>query len=462
MGNFNLQGALTGIGRANAEHQQLKLMAEQLKLKSRIADSELKLKENTQTIAQEKLRVQVLKLKQGEQRQEMMREIAINEGFLQPQTPTQPPPSPSLGNLQPTGPVTPPLATPPQSQVLVPGRPDITLEKVKAAQAQAESEGLTDRRQKADRVGQLLGVGQQQAAPQPQQQAQAQTPFEPMRKRPSLSMGPGGLTISRAGASANEETAAHTAASWGIPQRDPRHEQVKSHVMAIGQRYSNREKSIALSMLREQVANGQRLGVERASVVNRRRFEDNEDQIQKNRVDRTSKALSEQNAKDWKAEKAVEKALGQVRSMYRPKFVGKGPFDKAQVGAAVDEAIAASGAENYLPGALMGSIRSFFNKPVEGETTFRRAALQVVDDILRARSGAAINEQEAERIKAFVFSLYDESIPFEGAFNRVLEVNQGKLQNILDVGTSAPFDLPRGAVTPFEQRQLQDGVREVP
>lgn len=92
-------------------------------------------------------------------------------------------------------------------------------------------------------------------------------------------------------------------------------------------------------------------------------------------------------------------------------------------------------------------IGSAAGSPVSGqEASFRTALRDSADQLLRARSGAQINEQEFQRLQALLPQATDEPQVFAAALDRFESELRALLQNKLQLGTT-----PRG--------QLQGGAR---
>ena len=116
---------------------------------------------------------------------------------------------------------------------------------------------------------------------------------------------------------------------------------------------------------------------------------------------------------------AAERQTDVIKQLYRPEFVGKGFqgfLGKMRDDIGTQEKLAAEG--KYIPGAIAGGMREFFGNISPQEVMFRRAVLDVSDMILRARSGAQINEQEYQRLRHMIFKLSDEPTVFLPALQR--------------------------------------------
>ena len=100
-------------------------------------------------------------------------------------------------------------------------------------------------------------------------------------------------------------------------------------------------------------------------------------------------------------------------------------------------------AGRYVPGAIAGGLRQFFGNISAKEVQFRRAVLDVQDMILRARSGANINEQEFKRMVAAFFSIYDEPTVFVPAMRRFLTEVGATIEDTLKLETTPASELLR-------------------
>jgi len=161
---------------------------------------------------------------------------------------------------------------------------------------------------------------------------------------------------------------------------------------------------------------------------------------------------------------AASRQTDYVKNLYRPEFVGKGfaPFVQGvQKEFANQEQAAIKG--QYTPGALAGAVRQFFGNISQEEATFRKAVLDVSDMILRARSGAQINEQEYRRMKGLLYNLTDEPSVFVAGLNRfsdevnsmMEDVSKASVRPASSLGTGPLSPRPQGpATTPQRKHQL--------
>jgi hypothetical protein len=152
---------------------------------------------------------------------------------------------------------------------------------------------------------------------------------------------------------------------------------------------------------------------------------------------------------------SIERQGGIVRDTFRPEFVGKG--FKAFSGELKKEYEAqekAAQSGKYASGALAGGLRKFMGKASPDEVQFRAALLDMSDLLLRARSGAQINEQEYQRLKSLLPDLYDEPNTFIPALRR-FTVEAGKqLDDTLKLGGTGMRDL--------QQQREQEKKKAVP
>ena len=119
---------------------------------------------------------------------------------------------------------------------------------------------------------------------------------------------------------------------------------------------------------------------------------------------------------------SAERQANIVKGLYRPDFVGKG-FAAFKTGfqAEFDKQATAARADRYVPGGLAGGIREFFGNISPEEVKFRRSIVDIADTILRARSGAQINEEEFQRMIGMLFKVTDEPAVFVPAVERFIQ-----------------------------------------
>lgn len=138
--------------------------------------------------------------------------------------------------------------------------------------------------------------------------------------------------------------------------------------------------------------------------------------------------------------------LGTIKETYRPAFVGKG-FEPLIAGTesrfqqalkAVNGDVAAGKIDAYAPGSFAGAVRTFLGTASEQETGFRRSVLDVADLILRARSGAQINEQEAARLTKTLFTATDSPKVFEAALTRFEQSINTSLRSTMEGAVMSP------------------------
>jgi hypothetical protein len=141
---------------------------------------------------------------------------------------------------------------------------------------------------------------------------------------------------------------------------------------------------------------------------------------------------------------SVERQIGLVEQNFNPAFVGKGfstlddalkaQFDK-------QEKAAPFGSNKYQAGALRGNLREFFGQGSGPEYTFRASLLDASDLLLRARSGAQINEQEYTRLKGTLPNLTDEPNVFVAKMKRFQDESSTQINDTLKLGSTSARDL---------------------
>ena len=130
-----------------------------------------------------------------------------------------------------------------------------------------------------------------------------------------------------------------------------------------------------------------------------------------------------------------------VAKLFRPEFVGKG--FSAGLTRAWNEQEGAARKGRYVPGGLAGALREWFGSASPEEIQFRRATADVADQILRARSGAQINEREYERLKKMLFRVTDEPATFLPALARFREELGHQIDDVLSTASKSAGQLQR-------------------
>lgn len=147
---------------------------------------------------------------------------------------------------------------------------------------------------------------------------------------------------------------------------------------------------------------------------------------------------------------SAERQADEIKKLYRPEFVGKGfTAYRDRFKKEFETQAGAASKEKYVPGAIAGAMRSFMGTPAPGEVAFRRGVSDISDTILRARSGAQINEEEFQRMKGMLFSLLDEPATFLAALERFRAEVGRMIDDTLKTGSTSASDL-------LKQRQGRD------
>lgn len=156
---------------------------------------------------------------------------------------------------------------------------------------------------------------------------------------------------------------------------------------------------------------------------------------------------------------STENAHKLVGELYRPEFVGKGfaGFIQAAQSEFQKQATAARGGKyngGDLQGAIAGRIQEFFGTVPEDQAAFYRAILDAQDQLLRARSGAQINEREFDRLSRVLYRATDEPRIFEAAFKRFGAQLDFDIKNALKNATKSPSEL-------LKERQGRGPVNQI-
>ena len=138
---------------------------------------------------------------------------------------------------------------------------------------------------------------------------------------------------------------------------------------------------------------------------------------------------------------SVERQMELVKQNFNEKYVGKGfgAFsDQLKKEYATQEKLAEKG---KYAGAFAGNVRAFFGNISPEEVTFRNSLLDAADLLLRARSGAQINEQEYNRLKSVLPQLTDEPNVFLPALKRFSDEVRAQGLDTLKLGSTSSKEL---------------------
>jgi len=106
------------------------------------------------------------------------------------------------------------------------------------------------------------------------------------------------------------------------------------------------------------------------------------------------------------------------------------------------------------------SVGSYIGSPLgEQETIFRQSLADVKDQLLRARSGAQINETEYKRLAALLPAARDELPVFKAGLKRFKEELLGTIENKITLGTTPKSKLAiptAGTDTRSKEQRLKD------
>lgn len=137
-------------------------------------------------------------------------------------------------------------------------------------------------------------------------------------------------------------------------------------------------------------------------------------------------------------------------STYRPEYVGKGISSFTQGLSQDMDARHRADQEKYdlVPGAYAGNFRLFLGIAHPEEVQFRRAVRDIADMLLRARSGAQINEQEYQRLKAALFQETDEPGTFVPSLARFQQELHDMQLTLLNTSTKSAEELKQSIIKP--------------
>lgn len=146
----------------------------------------------------------------------------------------------------------------------------------------------------------------------------------------------------------------------------------------------------------------------------------------------------------------IRQNLDTIGKTYDPGFVGGLP---AAVGfqqlfdTAINNSLDQANQGKYSGGALIGRMQAYLGTIPARQARFYRALADTADRILRARSGAQINEQEAGRLLQIVPKATDMPAVFEPKFDDFANDVMGEEQSMLKAITEAPENIRRRSET---------------
>jgi hypothetical protein len=134
----------------------------------------------------------------------------------------------------------------------------------------------------------------------------------------------------------------------------------------------------------------------------------------------------------YQAVESVQRKGVRALELFKPEYVGKPFIDKFKG----EFAKAAKMGKDMAPGYLAGAMREFFGNASPEEIEFRKIVLEMGDDVLRARSGAAISEREYDRIAGFIANLSDEPTTFKTAMGRIVKESTALMESTVNLATT--------------------------
>lgn len=267
------------------------------------------------------------------------------------------------------------------------------------------------------------------------------------------------------------------AESWGVPPGDARRI-VAGQIAAASLKYNGPAQAIAIDELeaktKEKLAKGL-TGTATTAQTTEARAKGIPGPLQKAK-DLEVQTAGEKTAAEVQARNAneppqgaaqnkiqmlqsVERQMGLVQQNFDAKFVGKGfgnYSDKLKKEFDKQEALASKG---QYAGAFAGNVRAFLGTASPEEITFRNALLDSADLLLRARSGAQINEQEYNRLKSILPQLTDEPNTFLPAMKRFQDETSAIINDTLKIGSTGAREQLRQRETAPAKAQPPKGFR---
>lgn len=158
---------------------------------------------------------------------------------------------------------------------------------------------------------------------------------------------------------------------------------------------------------------------------------------------------------------SVGAGINAIRKTYNPQFVGKGfQIFNQQLRSEVAKQRALANKGQYEPGALQsvllpggmgGMVREYTGAISSEEVAFRRSVVDIQDVLLRARSGAQINESEFVRLSGLAVRLTDEPAVFQSGLDRFEKAVFTERRNTLRGLTESPKQQLQRAETELQE-----------
>ncbi len=146
----------------------------------------------------------------------------------------------------------------------------------------------------------------------------------------------------------------------------------------------------------------------------------------------------------------IENNLDTIAKSYKPEYVGGIPSAlgfQTEFDSAVKESMTAANDGKYQGGAIIGRLRQYWGKLPAEQIRLYQALADNADRILRARSGAQINEKEAARLLTITPNASDMPAVFESKFAGFSENIMKEHSTMLEGITASPENIRRGLPT---------------
>ncbi len=151
----------------------------------------------------------------------------------------------------------------------------------------------------------------------------------------------------------------------------------------------------------------------------------------------------------------INNNLNVITQTYKPEYVGGIPAAigfQSGLDTAVKESMdAITKGDKYQGGAIIGRMKQYLGNIPPDQARFYRAVMDNADRILRARSGAQINNQEATRLMEIAPKATDMPAVFEAKFGDFANDVMGEQRSMLEAITQSPESIRRGLPTTSPQ-----------
>jgi hypothetical protein len=164
----------------------------------------------------------------------------------------------------------------------------------------------------------------------------------------------------------------------------------------------------------------------------------------KETAQRQNARMSEGQERRYTQYAGIAQNIDTIAATYKPEYVGGVPAAigfQREMDKYVGDALKQANEGKYIAGSLGGRLSAYFGTIPADQARFYRSLADNHDRVLRARSGAQINEQEAKRLLSTVPNATDMPAVFEPKFNDFALDIANEQKSMLEAITRSPAEL---------------------